>query len=239
MAATLGLAFLAGLLSLLSPCTLPIAPIAVAAAATEHRLGPVALAAGVALSFVAVGLFIATIGFSLGLDERIFRSVAAMMMIAVGVVLLAPAAQARLATAAAPAGAWAGDRLDLVSRAGLTGQFVVGLLLGAVWSPCVGPTLGAASVLASRSENLGQVALTMTAFGIGAALPLLSIGLVSREALARWRGGLARFGRGGRIALGAALLVAGLAVLTGLDKVVETALVEISPDWLTRLTTSI
>lgn len=239
MLATLGLAFVAGLLSLLSPCTLPIAPIAVAAAATEHRLGPVALAAGVALSFVAVGLFVATIGFSLGLDERVFRAVAAVLMIVVGVVLLAPAAQARFATAAGPASAWAGERLDLVSRSGLTGQFVVGLLLGAVWSPCVGPTLGAASVLASRSENLGQVALTMTAFGIGAALPLLLIGLVSREALMRWRGELARFGRGGRLALGAVLLVAGLAVLTGLDKVVETALVDASPDWLTRLTTSI
>lgn len=239
MIASVGLAFLAGLLSLLSPCTLPIAPIAVAAAATEHRLGPVALACGVALSFVTIGLFIATLGFSIGLDERVFRSAAAVVMIAFGAILLLPAAQERFALAAAPVGAWGADRLDAASRRGLSGQFVVGLLLGAVWSPCVGPTLGAASVLASRGEDLGSVALVMAAFGIGAATPLLLIGLVSREALMRWRGGLAGFGRGGRIALGAALLVAGLAVLTGIDKIVETALVEASPDWLTRLTTSI
>ena len=52
----------------------------------------------------------------------------------------------------------------------------VGLLLGAVWSPCVGPTLGAASLMAARGENLGQVALTMLAFGIGAGLPLAALG---------------------------------------------------------------
>ena len=54
--------------------------------------------------------------------------------------------------------------------AGLPGQFGLGLLLGAIWSPCVGPTLGAASVLAAKGENLGQVALTMLVFGIGAGL---------------------------------------------------------------------
>lgn len=239
MTATLGLAFLAGVLTLLSPCTLPIVPLALAGAATEHRLGPAALAAGVAVSFVALGLFIATIGFSIGLDERIFRSVAALLMIAVGAVLALPAAQERFALAAAPAGAWAAERLESASRAGLAGQFVVGALLGAVWSPCVGPTLGAASVLASRGENLGEVALTMLAFGVGAALPLLAIGLVSRAALARWRGGLARFGRAGRLALGLLLATSGVLVLTGIDKMVETALVDASPEWLTRLTTSI
>ena len=74
---TLGLAFLAGLLSILSPCVLPLLPIVLGAAASEHRLGPIALAAGVALSFVAIGLFIATIGFGLGLDGDVFRFVAA------------------------------------------------------------------------------------------------------------------------------------------------------------------
>ncbi|MDR4305568.1 sulfite exporter TauE/SafE family protein [Chelatococcus sambhunathii] len=238
MIATLGLAFLAGLLTLLSPCTLPIAPLAVAGAASEHRLGPLALAGGVALSFVAVGLFVATVGFALGLDERLFRYGAGALMVAAGALLLAPAAQSRFATAAGPAADWAAGRLDLVSRAGLPAQFVVGLLLGAVWSPCVGPTLGAASVLASRGENLPQVALTMAVFGLGAALPLLAIGLASRAALLRWRGRLARFGQGGRIALGLLLVATGLAVLAGIDKAVETALVEASPDWLNRLTTA-
>jgi cytochrome c-type biogenesis protein len=106
-----------------------------------------------------------------------------------------------------------------------------------VWSPCVGPTLGAASILAAKGENLGQVALTMIAFGIGAALPLIAIGLLSREALARWRGRLMEAGKGGKALLGALLIAIGLLVASGLDKRLETLLVDASPAWLTGLTT--
>jgi hypothetical protein len=65
------------------------------------------------------------------------------------------------------------NRFDGFTTAGVLGQFGVGVLLGAVWSPCVGPTLGAASLLASQGRDLGVVALTMLLFGFGAALPLL------------------------------------------------------------------
>ena len=82
--ATLGLALLAGLLSILSPCVLPLLPIVLGAAASEHRFGPAALAAGVAVSFVAVGLFVATVGFSIGLDGEVVRRVAAVAMISDG-----------------------------------------------------------------------------------------------------------------------------------------------------------
>ncbi|MFH1553757.1 MAG: cytochrome c biogenesis protein CcdA, partial [Pseudomonadota bacterium] len=90
------LAFLAGILSTLSPCVLPILPLVLGAAASQHRLGPVALAGGLALSFVTIGLFVATIGFSIGLDAGVFRAVAAVLLMAVGLVLLVPIFQARL-----------------------------------------------------------------------------------------------------------------------------------------------
>lgn len=239
MFATLGLAFLAGVLSILSPCVLPLIPLVMGAAASEHRFGPLALASGLALSFVAIGLFVATVGFAIGLDGGVFRAVAAVALIAIGLVLLVPAAQARFALAAAPAGHWAAERLDRAPRAGMLGQFGVGLLLGAVWSPCVGPTLGAASVLAARGENLGSVALTMGVFGFGAALPLLLLGALSRQALMRWRARMMGAGRGAKAALGGLLAVTGVAILTGADKAIETALVNASPDWLTALTTSL
>jgi tripartite-type tricarboxylate transporter receptor subunit TctC len=71
---TFGLAFLAGLLSVLSPCVLPLLPIVLGAAAMEHRMGPAALAGGVALSFVAIGLFVATAGFAIGLEIEFIRA---------------------------------------------------------------------------------------------------------------------------------------------------------------------
>jgi len=236
-AATLGLALLAGALSVLSPCVLPLVPIVLGAAADEHRLGPVALALGLAVSFTAIGLFVATIGFAAGLDTGVFRTVAAILLIGVGVVLLVPRLQEQFALAAAPVSNWAGSYTDNFTPGGLAGQFGLGLLLGAVWSPCVGPTLGAASVLAAKGEDLFQVALTMIAFGIGAALPLMLLGVLSREALMRWRGRLMETGKAGKAILGVALIAVGLLVATNLDKQLEAILVEASPDWLTKLTT--
>ena len=58
-----GFGFLAGILSLLSPCVLPLVPIVVGTAVAAHPLGALALAAGLALSFTSVGLFAATIGY--------------------------------------------------------------------------------------------------------------------------------------------------------------------------------
>lgn len=237
MIGTIGFAFLAGLLSVLSPCVLPLVPIVLGTAASEHRLGPVALAVGLALSFTAIGLFVATIGFAIGLDGDVFRKAGAVLLIGFGLVLMLPRLQAQFATAAGPVGGWAEERFGGASTSGLAGQFAVGLLLGAAWSPCVGPTLGAASLIASRGENLGSVALTMIAFGIGAALPLALLGLASREALLAWRGRLATTGRALKAAMGALLVVLGLLVLSGLDKRAETWIVDASPNWLTALTT--
>ncbi len=235
--AAIGLALLAGIFSTLSPCVLPLLPIVLGAALGEHRFGPLALAAGLALSFTVIGLFVATVGFAVGLDQDIFRKVAAALLIAIGALLLLPRLQAQVALAAGPLGNWAQNRSGGLSRRGLAGQFAVGILLGAVWSPCVGPTLGAASVLAAQGQNLGAVAATMLAFGLGAAAPLLLLGMVSREALMRWRTRLLQAGKSGKIALGLVLLVTGAAILTGIDKQIETVLVEASPAWLTHLTT--
>jgi cytochrome c-type biogenesis protein len=237
MLTTLFLAGLAGVLSTLSPCVLPILPIVLGAAAGQHRFGPLALAGGLALSFVAIGMFVATVGFSIGLTGETFRLAAAILLIVMGTLLAVPMFSMRLAAAGGPAGNWIENRFGGFSTTGLQGQFALGLLLGAVWSPCVGPTLGAASVLAAKGESLGQVSLTMLAFGIGAGLPLALLGTLSRESLARWRTRLLEAGSKGKMLLGAVLLAAGLLVLTGMDKRLEAAALDYFPTWLTNLTT--
>lgn len=236
---TLGAALIAGVLTVLSPCVLPILPIVFGSATTKSRWGPVALAAGVAVAFTAVGLFVATVGFSLGLDDRLFHQIAGVLLLVFGLVLLFARLQTLLEHALGPFSSWASQRTTQVNAGGLWGQAGLGALLGAVWSPCVGPTLGAASLLASQGKNLGAASVTMLAFGIGAATPLLLIGQTSRATLTRFRGGVSGTGRIGKWLLGAGMLIAGVLAFTGLDKTLETVLVNASPVWLTQLTGSI
>jgi cytochrome c-type biogenesis protein len=235
--ASLGFGFLAGLFSILSPCVLPLLPLVLAPAAAARRFGALALAAGLVVSFVGVGLFVATVGFAIGLDGDVFRALSAGLLGLVGLVLLSGGLERRFAVAAGGVANRANRLMASVTSSGLAGQFVLGLLLGAVWSPCVGPTLGAASLLAAQGRDLAQVSLVMLAFGLGAALPLLLVGLLSRVALARWRGRLVQAGRTGRLALGGSALAVAALILSGLDRTVETALVTASPAWLIDLTT--
>lgn len=235
----LALAFAAGVLSILSPCVLPLVPIVLGVAVAAHPLGALALAAGLAISFTVLGLLLALVGFGLGIDAGTFRLVAALIMILLGAVLLVPSWQARLAVAAGPLSGWADRHSADVAVSGVAGQFVIGLLLGAVWSPCVGPTLGAASLLAAQGQDLPRVTLTMALFGIGAGLPLVLIGLLSRSTLMQMRSRLMSAGKAGKGLLGVALIVIGVAIVSGVDKRIEAFLVEQSPEWLTRLTTSL
>jgi cytochrome c-type biogenesis protein len=234
---SLALAFVAGVLSILSPCVLPILPIVLGAAASEHRWGPAALAAGLAASFVVIGLFVATIGYSIGLDGDRLRYVAAVLMIVIGVILLVPRLQVQLAVAGAPLQNWSDRHFGGSPRSGIAGQVSVGLLLGAVWSPCVGPTLGAASILAAQGRDLGVVGATMLSFGLGAGLPLAALGLLSREAVLRWRTHLAAGSARAKSVFAVLLVGIGFLIVSGLDKRVETLAVDYSPQWLTNLTT--
>lgn len=234
---TYGLGVLAGILSTLSPCVLPLIPIVIGAAIAAHRRGPLALAAGLTLSFALVGTFVAYAGASIGLSPDIVRKAGAVILGLFGLVLLSSSLQRRYAAATAGlSGAGqtllAGWRIE-----GIRGQFVVGLLLGVVWSPCVGPTLGAAVGLATQGRDLGQIAVLMLLFGLGAALPLLILGQVGHSALGRMRTSLLRAGSVGKSVLGAVFLILAVGIVFGFDQHVESWLVDHSPDWLTRLTT--
>jgi len=235
---TYAVGFMAGVLTILSPCALPLVPILVASALAAHRFGVIALALGLGISFAAIGVFVATVGVSLGLDNDVFRHGAAVLMILFGFAMLSQRLQAAVSRATAGISGAGQNWLSRIRGDSLSGQFAVGLLLGAVWSPCVGPTLGAATTLAAQGRSLGRIALLMSLFGVGAGLPLALAGLLSRVSMLR-RGRLGSIGAAGKTVLGTMFVVFGFFILTGFDKTLETALLSASPAWLTALTTSL
>lgn len=233
------LALAAGVLSTLAPCVLPLIPILVGSAVMAHRFGAVALACGLAVAYAAVGLLLASMGSVLGLNQGTLRILGAAILLLFGAILLIPSLQARFATATSGMSNAGQHFLDRLTPRGLGGQFLVGLLLGMVWSPCVGPTLGGAVTLASRGDHLLEAGAVMLVFSMGAALPLLILGSLSRGAMQRFRGYLLGVGHHGKTLLGALFIILAILILTGLDKSVEAWLLKLSPAWLLELTVSV
>ncbi len=121
----------------------------------------------------------------------------------------------------------------------LTGQLLLGLVLGLGWSPCVGPTLGATITLASQGNSLAHASIIMVLFGIGAAMPLILLGSLSQQAMLRYKAKLSMTGKNGKMLLGFLLIAVGILIFTGLDKSFEAWVLNHSPEWLIRLTISV
>lgn len=233
---TLLVALLAGALTVANPCVLPVLPIVLMGALQQHRYGPLALAGGLVAGFTTLALLVYGAGASLGLSADAVRKTGAALLLLMGILMLPGPLKDRLAAAGSQ---WLTPLYALFDGSTVTrlrGQFVGGAVLGAVWSPCSGPTLGAAVTLAAQGGSVGQAALVMASFGIGATLPLLALAYGSRQAIAARRERLARLARRLMPIMGAVLILIGVLVLSGLDKPLESALLDVMPEWLLLLT---
>jgi cytochrome c-type biogenesis protein len=236
---TLGLALVAGLLTTLNPCVLPLLPVVAGSAAARHRAGLFALGGGMALSFTGLGVVLAGGGMLLGLRDDQWRVVAAVVMLVFGAILASDHLQSTFSRLTAGLGARGDGWASRLRSDHPAAQAVVGAVLGVAWTPCIGPTLGAAMSLAAAGESLGAATLVMFVFSVAAVTPLIGAGLASRRLVASHRERMARIGRIGRRVMGVGLLAVGLLVLTGADKRVESWLLDLSPEWLLRLTSSV
>jgi cytochrome c biogenesis protein CcdA len=228
-AGALVLSLIAGAFSVLSPCVLPLLPIVLGAAIAQGRLVPLALIGGLVLSFAATGLLLATIGFALSIDEAVSRGLAAGLLGLFGLALLLPALQRLLSGSLDRPLDGLRNWTGAFAAEGATGQLLLGLLLGVIWSPCTGPSLGAAIGLAEQNRRLAWAGAVMAAYGLGAALPLVALS----QGLGRVA--LLKVGRLGRPALGCILVANAGLILTGLDRQVEALGVAIMPYWLSDL----
>ncbi|MBI3794974.1 MAG: cytochrome c biogenesis protein CcdA [Nitrospinae bacterium] len=230
------LAFLAGLLSILSPCVLPLVPVVLAGAVQQNKMAPLALMGGLVVTFTATGMLFAAFGFGAGLDKETTKVIAGVIMIFAAIFILVAQVQERFTLLAEPLF----DRLrNFIARfnaQGLGGQAALGALLGVVWSPCAGPTLGAAVGLAMQKESMAGASFVMFAFAVGAVTPLLVLAYAGSYAIFK-RKSLSGFARFAKPALGVFLLLIGASIVTGADKTVEGFLTKLMPAWVVDLTT--
>jgi cytochrome c biogenesis protein CcdA/thiol-disulfide isomerase/thioredoxin len=216
MIVLLGIGFLAGFVTAISPCVLPVLPIVLAGGASGGRRRPYAIIAGLVTMFVVSILFATYLLKKLGLPEDLLRNVAIGMLFAVALTLVVPRVGLLVERALAP----------LSRRSGggdLGGGFLLGAALGLAFVPCGGPILGYVTAQsASLDFGFKPVALAIS-YALGASVVLLAIAIGGQRVARPLRARVAQL----RIGLGVVVAASALALVFNADTRLQTAL----PDW--------
>lgn len=228
-------AYMAGLLTLINPCVLPVLPIVLVSALNANRAGPIVLAAGLSLSFVVLGVLVTAFGSGVGLTQDRISQIGAGLMIVFGTILIVPLFARRFELVMAGVASGAGAQMQGLETGSLRGQFLGGLLLGTVWSPCIGPTLGGAIALASQGQDLGYVTLIMITFSLGVSTFIVALGLGARETLRTRAMAFSRLAERSKPIIGATFIAVGLMLLFQVHHVLEGWLLNTMPVWLQDL----
>ncbi len=235
----LGFSFLAGLLTTLSPCVLPILPFLLGSAARKNKKAPMLMILGLSIGFIVVGLVISRFGTILGLDNDQLRKGSALLLMATSVLFLSSRLQDLISSkmtsfsniGSSSASKW---KLDETSS---WDSFLLGLLLGVIWSPCAGPTLGVAISLASQEGGIFEAFKIMLIYVIGASIPMLLIAYGLRSFFQKHQARIISFAKNSKSFFGIILLLTGVSIFFGLDKILETILLDHLPDFWVNLIT--
>ncbi|MDB5537946.1 MAG: hypothetical protein JWP26_3141 [Devosia sp.] len=231
MALTLAFAFLAGVITILSPCVLPLLPMILATATQDGRARPFGVIVGFVVAFSAATLALSLLVRTLGVPPDVNRTLSAIVLAVLGLVLIVPGLQlvferwtASLAgRAPAPAGA------------GFGGGLAVGVGLGLAWTPCVGPIMASVITLAlNQAVGPGAIAITL-AFSLGTALPMAAVLFGGRQ-LVRRLNWFQSHARAIQRVFGIVLVLTGLAIWLGWDRTAQIVLLEWFPGWEGALT---
>ncbi len=210
-----GLAFLGGVLTVLSPCVLPILPILVGRSLQSHKYGPIALVTGLVGGFAVAGSLLGvTASWFTGLANALRYSAIAILL-GLGLLAIFPNLSYRLFSYL-PKGRW----IKEPKRIGLAGEFWLGTQLGLLWTPCAGPVLGGILVLAAVNHEVSSAFGLLVTYGLGTALPLLAIAYGGRafsKRLLHLRAYSATLQRVG----GVMIVVTAIAILLGWDVQVQ------------------
>jgi cytochrome c biogenesis protein CcdA/thiol-disulfide isomerase/thioredoxin len=208
----LGIGFVAGVITAVSPCVLPVLPIVLAGGAAGGPRRPYAIVAGLVVSFTVFTLTASALLSALGLPQDTLRDVAIALLFVVAATLLVP----RLGMLVEAPFARLGRR----PSSDLGGGFLLGASLGLVFVPCAGPVLATVSVLAAERRIGVQLVLLTLFYAAGAGLVLLLVAVGGQRVSRRLRATRAWW----RPALGVVMAAAALAIVFNLDQTLQTDL---------------
>ncbi len=225
-------AFLGGIVTILSPCILPILPIVLSGSVTGGKRRPLGVVTGFILSFTFFTLFLSSIVRSTGLSADSLRTVAVVVIAFFGLSLLIPALQTMTEKLF--------SRLSALGPKGQTGDgfvsgVLVGLSLGLIWTPCVGPILASIITLAATSTVGGNAVIITLAYATGTAIPLLAITLGGRNLLTSHPWLIKNTVRIQRT-FGVLMLITALFIFNSWDRKFQTFILEKFPNYGTGLT---
>lgn len=227
---TLLLAFAAGIVTVLAPCILPVLPIVLSGGSAKGRLRPWGIIAGVVVSFSVFTLALSWAVQRLGLSPNFSRNFGIIVLAAIGILFLLPRWLEKLE-------AWMSSKFGSKingERRGFGGGFLIGLGLGAVWTPCAGPILASVVAAAQTGQVTGQTVGVTIAYAIGAAIPMGLIAALGQRITNRVRWLSQRSGTVQKV-FGIILVLAALSMLSGFDRKLQTWIIDVTPNWLPNL----
>jgi len=228
------LAIVAGFLTILAPCILPLLPFLLGTGGGRSKLRPLMIVAGFVGSFSLIGAALAVFGSLLGISAGALRLVAVVLLLLFGVALLWESLYEKITARLASMLTQWGSRISRGSatRTDAFSGLAVGVSLGLVWTPCAGPILGTILTLASRTDDFVLTALLLFAYALGAGIPMLAIAY-GGHALQRRLLAAGTWHRALNKAFGVLIIVMALLLLTGREVQFQTWLIQFYPESFT------
>jgi cytochrome c-type biogenesis protein len=215
----IAVAFIGGLVSVLSPCVLPILPV-IMAGSVGHRLRPIAIVLGMAVTFSLTGIVTSTVGGTLAGYARYIRVFATLVIILMGLILVSRKLAEKFVLFVSVVMQKFHPEKVQDTGTGLMGGFILGLSLGLVWVPCVGPIVGSILVLVALEGDVILGGLALFSFAVGIGIPMILVAYAGKRASKRITG-LARYAGNLKKIAGIVLILTGIFMLLGLDTDVQ------------------
>lgn len=233
--------FFAGVLTIFSPCILPMVPFVVRSSFQKSKWGPVLLALGVALSFSISTFIIATSGQLLGLTPDILKILSGIFLLLASLLFLFPVLIDKISLALSPIN----NKIQTLTNNKETEsqpvymEFINGLFLGPIWAPCSGPTLAIIiGIIINNPETKSSIVL-LAIFSIGSILPILFFSYGAKSLVMKIQKKSLDNSKYTKLGLGLFCGVMSILILTGLDKNLETAILNILPEAITNISLTI